>query len=80
MNNTKQIFRVIAIGNDQTRMLISLQQLADLVFRRVEIDMLDIVARGHDAADGTLVKIKHPLDHPPLLRIKDLLIIMIHQH
>ena len=57
MNNTEQIFCVIAISNDKPRMLISLQQLADLVFRRVEIDMLNIVARRHNAADGTLVKI-----------------------
>ena len=57
MNNTEQIFRVVTVGNHQPRMLISLQQLADFLFRRVEIDMLNIVARRHNAADGTLVKI-----------------------
>ena len=80
MNNTEQIFCVITVGNHQPRMLISLQQLADFFFRRVEIDMLNIVARRHNAADGTLVKIKYPLNHPPFLRIKDLLVTMIHQH
>ena len=80
MNNTEQIFCVITVGNHQPRMLISLQQLADLVFRCVEIDMLNIVARRHNAADSTLVKIKYPLNHPPFLRIKDLLVTMIHQH
>ncbi len=62
MNNTEQIFRVIAISNHQSRVLISLQQLADFFFRCVEIDMLNIVARRHNAADGTLVKIKYPLE------------------
>ena len=42
--------------------------------------MLNIVARRHNAADGALVKIKYPLNHPPFLRIKDLLVTMIHQH
>lgn len=42
--------------------------------------MLNIVARRHNAADGTLVQIEHALDHPPFLRIKNLLVVMIYQH
>ncbi len=39
--------------------------------------MFNIVARGHDAADGTLVKMQHPLNHPSLLRGKDRTVVMV---
>ncbi|MNO02456.1 hypothetical protein D3C81_2228580 [compost metagenome] len=58
-------------------MLVFIQQGADLRFRRIQVDMFDIVARRHDAADRALVKIEHPLNHPPLLRVKDLAVVVI---
>ena len=61
-------------------MLVLFQQSADFRFRRVEIDMLDIVARRHDATYGALVEIQHPLNHPALLRIKNLAVVMVCQH
>lgn len=42
--------------------------------------MLDIVARRHDATYGALVEIQHPLNHPALLRIKNLAVVMVCQH
>lgn len=80
MNNTEQIFCVVTVGNHQPRMLITLQQLADLVFRRVgsicSISWRDVIM----LLTVRWLKIKYPLNHPPFLRIKDLLVTMIHQH
>lgn len=42
--------------------------------------MLDIMARGHNAADGALVQVEYALNHPPLLRVENLRVVMIHQH
>ncbi len=80
MNNTEQIFCVIAISNDKPRMLDFAPATGGFVFRRVEIDMLNIMARRHNAADGTLVKIKYYSIIRRSLRIKDPLVTMIHQH
>lgn len=61
-------------------MLVSVQQGADLLFRGGEVDMFDVMARRHDAADRALVKIEHPLNHQPLLRVEDLPVTVIGQH
>ena len=35
------------------------------------------MTRGHDAADGALIEIQHPLNHPPFLRIEGWVIVAI---
>ena len=39
--------------------------------------MFNVMTRGHDAADGTLIEIQYPLNHPPLLRIEEWVIVAI---
>ena len=80
MYHAKQIFFIIAAGDDKARVLVFLQQRPHFAFRRAQIDMLNIVARGHNTADRTLVEIEHALNHPSLLRVEDLLVILIDQH
>ena len=77
VHHAQQVFVIFPAGDHQPGMLIFFQQRADLGFRRAQIDMLDIVARGHDAADGALVEIKHPLNHPPLLRVEQRAVFLI---
>ncbi|MNR30736.1 hypothetical protein D3C85_1482050 [compost metagenome] len=77
MHHAEQIFLFFTAGDDHAGVLVFIQQGADLRFRRVQVDMLDIVARCHDAANRALIKIKHTLNHPPLLRVKYLAIIVV---
>ena len=42
--------------------------------------MFNIVTRGHDTADGTLIKVQHTFNHPPLLRRENLTFMMVRQH
>lgn len=42
--------------------------------------MFNIMARGHDAADRTLIKVQHTFNHPPFLRGKNLAFMMVCQH
>ena len=39
--------------------------------------MFNIMARGHYAADGALIEIENPLNHPPFLRIKQRVIVTV---
>ena len=51
-----------------------------MLFRCRQVDMLNIMPRGHDAADRPLIQIKHPLDHPSFLRVEDQPVAVIGQH
>ena len=42
-----------------------------------EVNMFNIMARGHYAADGALIEIQNPLNHPPFLRIKQRVIVTV---
>ena len=70
MNHAEQIFIIISAGDDQSGMLVFLQQGANFLFRGAKVYMFDIMARGHNAADGALVEIKHPLNHPAFLGVE----------
>ena len=70
MNHAEQIFIIISAGDDQPGVLVFLQQGTDFLLRCAKVYMLDIMARGHNTADGALVEIKHPPNHPAFLGVE----------
>ena len=78
--HAQQLFFLFTAGHDHAGVLVFIQQGADLLFRRRQVNMLNVMAGGHDTAHRALVEVKHALYHPAFLRVEDLPVAVVGKH